>query len=28
MCYFIVVMSSLLFYNVENGTNKEKPLNE
>ena len=28
MCYFIVLMSSLLFYNVENSTNKEKPLNE
>ena len=28
MCYFIVLMSSLLFYNVENNTNKEKPLNE
>ena len=26
--YFIVVMSSLLFYNVENNKNKEKPLNE
>jgi hypothetical protein len=24
-CYFIVLMSSLLFYNVENSTNKEKP---
>uniref|UniRef100_A0A674C5R4 Uncharacterized protein n=1 Tax=Salmo trutta TaxID=8032 RepID=A0A674C5R4_SALTR len=22
MCYFIVLMSSLLFYNVENSTNK------
>ena len=28
MCYFIVLMSSLLFYNVENSKNKEKPLNE
>ena len=28
MCYFIVLMSSLLFYNVENSNNKEKPLNE
>ena len=28
MCYFIVLLSSLLFYNVENSTNKEKPLNE
>ena len=28
MCYFIVLMSSLLFYNVENILNKEKPLNE
>ena len=28
MCYFIVLISSLLFYNVENSTNKEKPLNE
>ena len=27
MCYFIVLMSSLLFYNVENSQNKEKPLN-
>ena len=27
MCYFIVFMSSLLFYNVENSKNKEKPLN-
>ena len=26
MCYFIVLMSSLLFYNVENSKNKEKPL--
>jgi hypothetical protein len=26
--YFIVLMSSLLFYNVENSTNKENPLNE
>ena len=24
MCYFIVLMSSLLFYNVKNSTNKEK----
>ena len=23
--YFIVLMSSLLFYNIENSTNKEKP---
>ena len=28
MCYFIVVMSSLLFYNIENSKNKEKPLKE
>ena len=28
VCYFIVLMSSLLFYNVENSKNKEKPLNE
>ena len=28
MCYFIVLTSSLLFYNVENSTNKDKPLNE
>ena len=28
MCYFIVLMSSLLFYNVENSKNKEKHLNE
>ena len=28
MCYFIVLMSSLLFYNLENIKNKEKPLNE
>ena len=28
MCYFIVLMSSLLFYNVENNTNKEQPWNE
>ena len=28
ICYFIVLMSSLLFYNVENSKNKEKPLNE
>jgi hypothetical protein len=28
MCYFIVLMSSLLFYNVENSKNKEIPLNE
>jgi hypothetical protein len=28
MCYFIVLMYSLLFYNVENSQNKEKPLNE
>ena len=27
-CYFIILMPSLLFYNVENSTNKEKPLNE
>ena len=28
MCYLIVSMSSLLFYNVEHSKNKEKPLNE
>ena len=28
MCYFIILMSSLLFYNVENSKNKVKPLNE
>ena len=28
MCYFIVLMSSLLFYNVEHSTNNEKPLNQ
>jgi hypothetical protein len=28
MCYFIVLMFSLLFYNVEHFKNKEKPLNE
>ena len=28
MCYFIVFMSSLLFYNVENSTNKEESWNE
>ena len=28
MCYFVVLMSSLLFYNVENSKNIEKPLNE
>jgi hypothetical protein len=28
MCYFIVLSSSLLFYNVENSPNKENPLNE
>jgi hypothetical protein len=28
MCYFIVVLSSLLFYSVDNSKNKEKPLNE
>jgi hypothetical protein len=28
MFYFIVLMSSLLFYNVSNIKNKEKPLNE
>jgi hypothetical protein len=28
MCYVIVSMSSLLFYNAENSTNKGKPLNE
>ena len=27
-CYFIVLMSSLLIYNVENSKTKEKPLNE
>ena len=27
MCYFIVLMSSLFSYNVENSKNKEKPLN-
>ena len=27
-CYFIVLISSLLFYNVENSLNKEKPWNE
>ena len=27
MCYFIVLTSSLLFYNVENSKNKEKPWN-
>jgi alpha-tubulin suppressor-like RCC1 family protein len=27
MCYFIVLMSSLLFCNVENSQNKVKPLN-
>ena len=27
MCYFIILMSSLLFYNAENSTNKENPLN-
>ena len=26
MCYFIVLMSSLLLYNVENSPNKEKTL--
>ena len=25
MCYFIVLMSSLLIYNVENSKNKENP---
>ena len=28
MCYFIVLMSSLLFYNVENSKHEEKPWNE
>ena len=28
MCYLIILMSSLFFYNVENSRNKEKPLNE
>jgi hypothetical protein len=28
MCYFIVLMSSPLFYNVEHSKNKEKPWNE
>jgi hypothetical protein len=28
MCYFIGLMSSLLFYNVENSKNKNKHLNE
>ena len=28
MCYFIVLIPSLLFYNLENSKNKEKPLNE
>ena len=28
MCYFIVLMSSLLFYNVENSANKDNPLKE
>ena len=28
MCYFIVLMSSLLFYNVENSINKDNLLNE
>ena len=28
LCYFRVVLSSLLFYNVENSKNKEKPLNK
>ena len=28
MCYFIILMSSLLFYKVEKSKNKEKPLNE
>ena len=28
MCYFIVSMSSVLFYNVENSKNKEKHWNE
>jgi hypothetical protein len=28
MCYFIVLMSSLLFYNVKNSKDKENPWNE
>ena len=28
MCYFIGLMSSLFFYNVEDSKNKEKPWNE
>ena len=28
MCYFIVLRSSLVFYNVENSRNKEKHLND
>ena len=28
ICYFIVFMPSLLFYNVEDSKNKEDPLNE
>ena len=28
MCYFIMLMSSLLFYNVEKSKNYDKPLNE
>ena len=28
ICFFIVLMSTLLFYNIENSTNNEKPLNE
>ena len=28
MCYFIVLMCPLLFYNVENSKNKEKSWNE
>ena len=28
VCYFIVLMSSLLFFNVEKSKNKEKPLIE
>jgi hypothetical protein len=28
MCYFIVLMSSLVFYNLENSKNKEKHMNE
>ena len=28
LCYFIVLMSSLLFYNEENSKNKVKPLSE